>query len=83
MMNETIPKINEFSTNDLSFTAYLKMRGCKLISAKKLGTTYKFTLDIGERSAEKIKIEYVNSECAKFDAEVRDLKKILFSGESH
>jgi hypothetical protein len=69
----------QFVTNDLSFTAYLMMHGCQLIDAKRLGKTYKFILDLGDRNAEKLKIEYVNSESAHFDSSVRDLKKIIFS----
>ena len=72
--------MTQFTTNDLSFTAYLMMRGCKLVTAKKLGRTYKFTLDLNGTSADSYKIEFINSESAKFDASVRDLKKIIFSG---
>ena len=72
---------DQFNTNDLSFTAYLMMRGCKLMQAKKLGRTYKFVLNIDGMNINALKIEYVNSESAKFDASVRDLKKILFSSE--
>jgi hypothetical protein len=71
---------NHFVTNDLSFTAYLMMRGCILISANKLGRSYKFVLDLRDFTQQKLKIEYINSESAKFDAAVRDLKKIMFSG---
>jgi hypothetical protein len=69
-----------FSTNDLSFAAYLRMRGCKLVSARRLGRTYKFTLDLNGEAADHYKIEFINSEATKFDASVRDLKKIIFSG---
>jgi hypothetical protein len=70
---------SQFSTNDLSFTAYLMLRGAKMIKAQKLGRTYKFLLDMGSLSIENLKVEWVNSECAEFDSKVRDLKKILFS----
>jgi hypothetical protein len=55
------------------------MRGCKLVTARKLGRTYKFTLDLNGNPADSYKIEFINSESAKFDAAVRDLKKIIFS----
>jgi len=70
----------QYTTNDLSFAAYAMMRGCKLLSAKQLGRSYNFVLDLGDMQQQSLKIEYVNSEAAKFDAYVRDLKKILFSG---
>lgn len=69
----------QFTTNDLSFAAYLMVRGCALMSAKCRGKTYSFTVDLGERGEHNMKVEYVNSESAKFDAAVRDLKKIMFS----
>jgi len=68
-----------FTTNDLSFTAYLMLRGAKMIKAHKLGRTYKFLLDMGDLSIDLLKVEWVNSDCAEFDSRVRDLKKILFS----
>jgi len=71
--------MNEFVTNDLSFTAYLMMRGAQMVKAKKLGKTYKFILDLGTMSIEQLKVAWINSECAEFDSRVRDLKKILFS----
>ena len=70
---------NTFCTNDLSLAAYMMLRGCKLVSAKKFGKSYSFTLDLIELNLDKIKVEYINSESAKFDASVRDLKKIMFS----
>jgi hypothetical protein len=72
--------MKQFNTNDLSLAAYLMMRGCPLMAAKKLGKTFRFTLDIGERNEQSLKIEFINSESARFDAAVRDLKKIMFSG---
>lgn len=72
---------NHCTTNDLSFTAYLLLRGCTLVSAKKLGRTYKFVVDLKDENEHKIKVEWVNSDCSKFDSKVRDLKKIMFSGD--
>ena len=74
--------MKEFITNDLSFTAYLMMNGCKLLDARKMGKSYKFSVDIGDEDAGRLKIQYINSESSKFDASVRDLKKILFSQPS-
>lgn len=71
---------NHFTTNDLSFTAYLMMRGCKLIDARKLGQSYKFVVELNTENKQKLKLEFINSESARFDAAVRDLKKIMFSG---
>jgi hypothetical protein len=67
-----------FATNDLSLAAFMIMRGAPLLSAKRLGKSYKFTLELDPRHAQDLKIAFINSECAKFDAAVRDLKTILF-----
>jgi hypothetical protein len=67
-----------FSTNDLSLAAFMVVRGIKLLSAKRFGRTYRFVLQIDAQKAQALKMAYVNSECAKFDATVRDLKSILF-----
>lgn len=69
-----------YNTNDLSLTAYLMVRGCKLVAAKKLGQTFRFTVDLGEFTQEEVEVDFINSEASKFDAAVRDLKKIMFGG---
>lgn len=73
--------MKDIYTNDLSFTAYLILRGYKVTSAKALGKSYKFSVLVGDTEEENLRIDYVNSDIAKFDAAVRDLKKILFSGD--
>ena len=79
----TRPKeIKEYVTIDLSFAAYMLMNGAELLKAKKLGKSYKFHFDVGVVDVQKIQVSWANSESTKFDAAVRDLKKILFSGSS-
>ena len=57
------------------------MCGTPLLSAKRLGKSYKFTLNITDQRAQNLKISFINSEAARFDAAVRDLKTILFGGQ--
>ena len=71
---------NQFTTNDLSLAAYFIMRGCELRTARKLGKTYKFIMDLGDRRAPTLQADFINSEVRLFDGTVRDLKKIVFSG---
>ena len=73
--------IKEYITNDLSFAAYLLMNKVELLKAKKIGKTYKFHFNVANTSINKFQIAWTNSEATRFDASVRDLKKILFSGE--
>jgi hypothetical protein len=77
-----VSQTDAFSTNDLSFAAYMIMRGAQLLSAKRFGKSYKFTLKLTVANAQELKIAYINSESARFDAAVRDLKTILFGGDN-
>jgi len=67
-----------FKTNDLATAAFLIVRGCELgdayINDKKV-FVFEFIGDPDK--IRKIAIEYLNSECALFDAQVKNLKKIL------
>lgn len=66
-----------YVTNDMSFAAYLSMNGVKLFSAQKMGKTYKFEFE-GSLEVEQLKVKFVGSEAARFDAAVRNIKCILF-----
>jgi len=67
-----------FKTNDLATAAFLIVRGCELsnayVSDKKV---FVFEFNDDPDKIRKIAIEYINSECALFDAQVKNLKKIL------
>lgn len=78
MEHQDVDISSAFATNDLSFTAYMVMRGAPLLDAKRLGKSYKFTLKLTPEQARQLKIAYINSEASRFDAAVRDLKTILF-----
>ena len=67
-----------FKTNDLGTAAFLMVRGCSLENAyinERKVFVFIFTGD--EEKNRKMAIEYLNSECAVFDAQVKNLKKIL------
>mgnify|MGYP001285784635 FL=1 len=70
-----------FKTNDLATAAFLIVRGCELnnayINSHKI---YVFEFNGDADKIRKIAIEYINSECATFDAQVKNLKKILSPG---
>jgi hypothetical protein len=70
----------QYVSNDLSFTAFLLLRGAKLITAKKLGALFTFTLQLNGESARILHLEYINSEFPKFDSQIKELKKVMFSG---
>lgn len=74
-------KIEEFVTNDMTLAAYLKIRGCKLIQARKLGDTFKFIFEKPE-NIDQLQVDLANSEIVRFDAAVRDLKRVVYSSYS-
>ncbi|NPV54517.1 MAG: hypothetical protein HPY71_13545 [Firmicutes bacterium] len=69
----------EYGTTDLALAAYLKMRGLQLLRTEKDDferTVFVFDdkLDV----VEVLRVEFSNSECCKFDAELRHLKKLIY-----
>lgn len=67
-----------FKTNDLATAAFLIIKGCELQNAYvNSNKVYVFEFCGDEEKIRKIAIEYINSECAMFDAQLKNLKKIL------
>jgi hypothetical protein len=71
-----VESVSVFSTNDMSFAAYLIMKGVRLISAQRLGKSFQFKF-IHDSKIERYSIEYVGSEVSRFDDAVRKLKRAL------
>ena len=70
--------LNELIINDMTEAAYLQMRGCRLLSGKKLGKTFKFVFEMPP-NYEQLKVDLANSDIATFDAAVRNLKRLVYS----
>ena len=74
-----------YETPDLSFAAYLLMKGFVLIGANKSsksGDRYKFVFEYGDEDAiEKVGISYVNSESYQFDLNARTLRNMVKSNK--
>ena len=70
-------KSNQITTDDLAFSAYLKMRGYPLIKSTNSPSKKHFVFSIDQQDAEKLKIEFINSEFLNFYNELRNMKKIL------
>lgn len=71
--------MNYFQTSDIAIAAYLMMKGLKLSDAltQKSGR-FMFKFEDPNNQAFGYSIEYANSESAKFDAHIKNLKSILF-----
>ena len=68
-----------FKTSDIAIAAYLMMKGMKLIDARRLNNgRFHFEFDDPNNEGNKPAIEYVNSESAKFDSHIKNLKNIIF-----
>ena len=68
-----------FKTSDIAIAAYLMMKGMKLIDARRLNNgRFHFEFDDPNNEGNKLAIEYVNSESAKFDSHIKNLKNIIF-----
>jgi hypothetical protein len=79
MVNSEITP-NHIKTDDLALSAYLKMKGYRLIKTRQDKLKSIFTFDIGDRSPDDLKVEFVNSEFVDFHNEVRNLKKLVRNG---
>ena len=68
-----------YVTSDIALAAFLMMKGMKLLSAdRERNGRFRFEFDDTRNQADKFAVEFVNSESAKFDAHVKNLKNILF-----
>ena len=69
-----------FITSDIGIAAYLQLQGCKLLKCSRLESG-KFYFEFADPDDScKIKsIQFLDSDFCRFDNNVRNLKKILFS----
>jgi len=67
-----------FITNDLGLAAYLMIKGLVLKDANiNSRGTYVFEFEDPDKKAKSLSISFLNSECAKFDQQVRNLRTLL------
>ena len=70
----------EFVTSDIGIAAYLQLQGFKLVSCKRLDSgKFYFKFDDPSDQCKMKSLEFLESDFCKFDNNVRNLKKILFS----
>jgi hypothetical protein len=68
-----------FKTSDLAIAAFLMMKGKKLLEASvEKGGKFNFYFEDKENICSQYVIDFANSESAKFDSHVKNLKNILF-----
>ncbi len=64
-------------TDDLAFSAYLKMKGHSLTNLNQIKSKSIFSFDIGEQDGNRLLIDFINSEFSTFYHELRNLKKLI------
>jgi len=68
-----------YKTSDIGIAAYIMMKGLRLVEAKRGQTgRFSFIFDDPTDLADIFAVDYLNSESAKFDANMKNLKNILF-----
>jgi len=72
-------KNDHIITDDLAFSAYLKMKGYRLIKSDQKKSKSTFTFEIANGNSEVLKMEFVNSEFLSFYNELRNLKKLTLN----
>lgn len=68
---------NQITTDDLAFSAFLRLRGYPLIKLDRNGSKSIFIFQIDEDQDESLKMEFVNSAFLSFYNELRNLKKLF------
>jgi hypothetical protein len=68
---------NRLTTDDLAFSAYLRMKGYRLIKSNPTKSKSIFTFEIGDEEPEVLKMQFINSEFLVFYNEIRNLKKLF------
>jgi hypothetical protein len=77
MSNTSDQKDHHISSDDLAFSAYLKLKGFHLIKSNGNHTKKLFVFNIGSEEANTFKMEFINSEFLKYYNELRNIRKLL------
>jgi hypothetical protein len=78
-MESNEAKNDHITTDDLAFSAYLKMKGYHLIKSDQKKSKSTFSFDIGTEDANSLKVEFINSQFLSFYNELRNLKKLILN----
>ena len=67
----------QITTDDLAFSAYLKMKGYQLIKSAQKKSKSIFTFENGADDVNQLKLKFINSEFLNYYNELRNLKKLI------
>jgi hypothetical protein len=68
---------NNITTDDLAFSAFLRLKGYQLITSNNNNTKKTFVFDIGSAECAQLKMDFINSKFLTYYNELRNLKKLL------
>ncbi len=79
-MENTQQEQGFYTTSDIGIAAYLQLCGHKLVECKRLQSgKFFFRFEDKDQTCSVKSLEFLDSDFCKFDNNVRNLKKILFS----
>jgi len=68
---------NQITTDDLAFSAYLRLKGYQLIKSDQKGSKFLFSFELESKNTKQLIIEFVNSDFIKYYNEIKNLKKLI------
>ena len=68
---------NQIITDDLAFSAYLRLKGYPLIKSDQKGSKFLFSFKVDRKNIQQLKIEFVNSDFINYYNEIKNLKKLM------
>ncbi|MCG8606605.1 DUF5659 domain-containing protein [bacterium] len=77
MIKSNQTKENQVTTDDLAFSAYLKMKGHRILRSDQMKSKNLFVFEIGTEDENQLKVEFINSDFLNFYNELRNLKKLI------
>ena len=68
-----------YETSDLAIAAYLMLHDFKLVDAGKMPSgKFRFVFEDPSNQAKSKAVEFLSSDCCKFDTHIKNLKKLLY-----
>ncbi len=74
-------KKNTYFTSDIALAAYMRLRGLELLECYKDGQRFYFSFSDENHQTEQLALDFINSDCRRYDDEMRSLKKLLYSNK--
>lgn len=72
-------EVKKYETSDLAIAAFLMLKEYKLVSASREPSgKFRFVFKDPNETAQSSAVEFLSSDCCKFDTHIKNLKKIIF-----